>query len=128
MYKIPKIYIQAQIWRKPITRLWHDMDASKGLLTVSPFQTFLSAFLERPQDEFLSFVFFPSQATRLWCVPHPEYTRNRALNISTYIRKAVENLEMDNSLGSFHRSKRSDSKRYVVEVRWGILLRIWRIF
>ena len=98
MYKIPKIYIQAQIWRKPITRLWHDMDASKGLLTVSPFQTFLSAFLERPQGEFLSFVFFPSQATRLWCVPHPEYTRNRALNISTYIRKAVENLEMDNSL------------------------------
>ena len=58
MYKIPKIYIQAQIWRKPITRLWHDMDASKGLLTVSPFQTFLLAFLERPQDEFLSFVFF----------------------------------------------------------------------
>ena len=54
--------------------------------------------LERPQDEFLSFVFFPSQATRLWCVPHPEYTRNRALNISTYIRRAVENFEMDNSL------------------------------
>ena len=27
----------------------------------------------------------------------------------------------------FHQSKRSDNKRYAVEVRWGIFLRIWRI-
>ena len=29
---------------------------------------------------------------------------------------------------SFHQSKRSDNKKYGVEVRWGIFLRIWRIF
>ena len=29
---------------------------------------------------------------------------------------------------SFHQSKRSDNKQYAVEVRWGIFLRIWRIF
>ena len=28
---------------------------------------------------------------------------------------------------SFHQSKRSDNKRYAVEVRWGFFLRIWRI-
>ena len=31
-------------------------------------------------------------------------------------------------MGSFHQSKRSDNKHYAVEARWGIFLRIWRIF
>ena len=30
-------------------------------------------------------------------------------------------------MGSFHQSKRSDNEQYDVKVRWGILLRIWRI-
>ena len=42
----------------------------------------------------------------------------------------VENLEMDNSLKCVLFIKVSDQtiKQYAVELRWGIFLRIWRIF
>ena len=53
---------------------------------------------------------------------------------STYKRKAFSYVSWKPrngqlaKMGSFHQSKRSDRKRYTMEVRWGIFLRIWRIF
>ena len=45
----------------------------------------------------------------------------------SYVRWKPRNEQLA-QMGSFHQSKRSDNKQYAVEARWGIFLRIWRIF
>ena len=44
----------------------------------------------------------------------------------SYVRWKLRNGQLA-KMRSFHQTKRSDNKWYAAEVRWGILLRVWRI-
>ena len=69
-----------------------------------------------PYFHSVSFVIWP-----LTLMKRAHFSELFISRFSTYIRKQLAKMR------PFHQSKRSDNKRYAVEVRWGIFLRIWRI-